>query len=157
VTRFIPRPLGHFAYRVASAGLRLYSLVVRPDTRGVKCLLCVGDEVLLVRHSYGAREWDLPGGFVRQDEDFEPAARRELHEELGIPEDQGTYRDLGHLERHFAGRHETIHMVRVDLPARTGEIQGFELCRIGWFSRHRLPPRSADLLAEILQRDTRFA
>jgi ADP-ribose pyrophosphatase YjhB (NUDIX family) len=153
----IPSPLGHLAYRVANAGLRLWGMIARPHTRGVKCLLCAGEEILLVRHSYGPRAWDLPGGFVRGDEDDEHAARRELHEELGIAEDQGRYTDLGELERDRLGRHETIRIFRVDLPGRTGEIQGFELLRIGWYARDALPPQPAALLPEILERDQRFA
>ena len=66
----------------------------------------------------------------------------------------GWYRDV---KREFAGRHETIGLFRVDLPAKAGAIQGFELTRIGWFRRDELPPRVSDLLDEILQRDQRLA
>jgi len=151
------RPLGHLAYRFAYVGLRLWSLIAHPHTRGVKCLVCAGDAVLLVRDSYGKRVWDLPGGFVRRDEEFEPAARRELAEELGFDEADGEYTDLGELQREFAGRHETIHLFRVDLSAPAGEVQGFEIVRIGWFARDAMPKRQTPLLDEILQRDQRFA
>jgi ADP-ribose pyrophosphatase YjhB (NUDIX family) len=157
VTRWIPRPLGHLAYRAAYLALRVWSMVVRPDTRGVKCLLCAGDALLLVRHSYGPPGWDLPGGFVRRDESFEQAARRELGEELGIPEEAGRYRRLGEIERTFFGRHEIIAVFRVDVPEPVGAIQGFELERIGWFERDALPAGQAELVDEILERDTRFA
>lgn len=150
----IPAPLGHFAYRVANLGLRLWSLLLRPHTRGVKCLVCTGDEILLVRHSYGRRVWDLPGGFVRRDEPYDAAARRELHEELALGE--GPLTDLGELERDHLGRHERIRIFRLDIPARAGEIQGFELLRIAWFARDDLPDRRAKLVDEILDRDRRF-
>ena len=153
----IPRPIGHLAYRVAGLGLRIVSLIVHPHTRGTKVLVCAGDEILLVRHSYGPRQWDLPGGFVRRNEPFEDAARRELSEELGIAEDAGAYTDLGGIERHYAGREESIRLFRVDLAEPSGEIQGFELCRIGWFTREDLPARQSPLIEEILQRDLRFA
>ena len=151
----IPRPLGHLAYRVAYIGLRVWSLVLRPHTRGVKCLVCTGDEILLVRHSYGRRVWDLPGGFVQRDEEFAGAARRELDEELGLGE-AGELTDLGEIRRDQMGRHETIRAFRVVLAARAGEIQGFELCRIGWFTRDELPARTAELVEDILDRDARF-
>ena len=153
----IPRPIGHLAYRVAYIGLQLWSLIARPHTRGVKCLLTAGDEILLVRHSYGPRRWELPGGFVRRDESFSDAARRELGEELGIDGALGTYTDLGELQRVLGGRHETVGLYRVALPAPMGAIQGFELIRIGWYRRDALPPRQSPLLEEVLQRDRRFA
>ena len=43
-----------------------------------------GDDVLLVRHTFARRsEWDLPGGFLNEDEDPQDAALREIGEELG--------------------------------------------------------------------------
>ena len=47
------------AYRVAHRVLEVYWWVVRPTKRGVVCVLTRGEEVLLVRHTYGRRwEWD---------------------------------------------------------------------------------------------------
>src|SRR5437870_4690431 len=70
-------------YRVAFALLRVYWFVRRPALHGVKCVLTNGDQVLLVRHTYGSRDWDLPGGAVSRGEPPVATARREMHEELG--------------------------------------------------------------------------
>jgi 8-oxo-dGTP pyrophosphatase MutT (NUDIX family) len=40
--------------------------------------------VLLVRHSYGRRGWELPGGGRRGKESLEEAVRREVREETGL-------------------------------------------------------------------------
>jgi 8-oxo-dGTP pyrophosphatase MutT (NUDIX family) len=41
-------------------------------------------DVLLLRHSYGAAIWALPGGGIRRGEAPEAAMRREVDEELGV-------------------------------------------------------------------------
>ncbi|GAA3040680.1 NUDIX domain-containing protein [Actinokineospora globicatena] len=42
-----------------------------------------GDEVLLVRKTYGNR-WDIPGGYVDRGESPADACEREIREELGL-------------------------------------------------------------------------
>lgn len=152
----IPAPLGRLGYRVAYVGLRIYSLVLRPHTRGVKCVICVDDEVLLVRHSYGPHVWDLPGGFCRRGEPFEAAARRESREELALGEG-APFEDLGELRRPYKGRRETLHSFRVRLADRAVEPEGFEITRSGWFRRDALPERCAPIVGEILALERRFA
>ena len=49
--------------------LRAYRFVLHPRVRGVRCVLVHGDELLLVRHSYGDRRWGLPGGLIKRSED----------------------------------------------------------------------------------------
>ena len=52
------------AYRIAAQLLRVLRPLVPIDWGGVKCVLTDGYRVLLVRHTYGSRLWDLPGGAV---------------------------------------------------------------------------------------------
>ena len=151
----IPAPLGRLAYRCASLGLRIWSLVVRPHTRGVKCLVYESGELLVVRHSYGPRRWDLPGGFVRGDEDWEAAAHRELAEELTLGEG-ARFTDLGELRRRYGGRHETLRGFRVDLASRDPTIRGFEVVRIAWCDPTALPERRAEVVDDILALERRF-
>ena len=145
----IPAPLGRLPYRGAYWVLRAWSMVVRPHTRGVKVIVCAGDELLLVRHSYGPRTWDLPGGFARRREPFEETARREIAEELELP-GPTALRLLDHVQRRHMGRHETLGIVRVDGPARQVATRGFELLETGWFRRDALPARRADVVDDVL-------
>ncbi|MBD2843582.1 NUDIX domain-containing protein [Paenibacillus sp. IB182496] len=40
--------------------------------------------ILLVRHSYGKNNWDLPGGKSEKDESAQQTATREVMEEIGV-------------------------------------------------------------------------
>src|SRR3954453_15793191 len=72
------------AYRLGYKVLKPWWFVTRPHTRGVKAVVRRGDPVLLVRHTYTRLgRWDVPGGFLRPDEDPERAVLRELAEEVG--------------------------------------------------------------------------
>src|SRR5437588_13105692 len=84
IQSWLPIPLRRLGYKAAYAGLRAWWLVRHPRVSGVKCVLTQGDLVLLVRHTYGHRGWDLPGGSMKRGESPESAARREIGEELGL-------------------------------------------------------------------------
>ena len=77
-------PLLAGGYRLAYPAARLWWAVRRPRHRGALVCIRVGGAVLLVRQSY-RRAWTFPGGGVHPGEAPEPAARRELLEELGLP------------------------------------------------------------------------
>lgn len=68
----------------------------------------LGDQLLLLRHSYGPKVWALPGGGLKPNEDPEQAARREVMEELGIK--LGKLRSLGTIEEVISGAPHTAHL-----------------------------------------------
>jgi 8-oxo-dGTP pyrophosphatase MutT (NUDIX family) len=129
--------LKRLGYRAAYAGLRGYWFLIRPQTSGVKCVLTNGDRVLLVRHSYGPRAWDLPGGSVRSGEDPEHTARREMQEELGL--DVERWHSIGQLEVDIDHRHDRIHCFQAELPSPEVTIDEAELTAARWFDPGQLP------------------
>ena len=66
----LPVLVRRVGYRFAYAGLRVYWFVLRPRSTGIKCVLTDGDRVLLVRHTYGPRAWELPGGSLKREAPF---------------------------------------------------------------------------------------
>jgi ADP-ribose pyrophosphatase YjhB (NUDIX family) len=124
-------------YRLAYAGLRLYWFLRRPEVRGVKCVITDREHVLLVRHTYGPRGWDLPGGALKRGEAPVNAARREMHEELGVSIDD--WRSLGLVSLSVNHRRDRLHCFQAEVDAPEIEIDRGELADAGWFLRAALP------------------
>src|SRR5436305_3302406 len=139
-----------WGYRVAYAGLRVYWRVFHPRVSGVKCILTHGDEVLLVRHTYGPKSWDLPGGTVRRGEAPEATARREMGEELGLNIDG--WRLLGRLEMVIDHKRDTLHCFQAELAAPDVVIDRGELSVAEWFPGTQLPREIGRYARLILER-----
>ena len=101
-------------------------------------LVVDGDRLLLIRRGGepGRGRWDIPGGFLEAGETAEAAARRELHEELGV--------ELGPLRLVLTDINPLPTFTVLDL-IFTGEIVRGEpvasddAAAFAWFPRHELP------------------
>jgi 8-oxo-dGTP pyrophosphatase MutT (NUDIX family) len=133
----LPVPVRRMGYRAAYAGLRIYWLVRHPGTSGVKCALTDGEKILLVRHSYGPRAWDLPGGALHSGELPVVAARREMEEELGITIED--FLDMGEMVIRESHRDDHVYYFRAELSAPPMTIDRGELVSARWFDRRELP------------------
>jgi 8-oxo-dGTP pyrophosphatase MutT (NUDIX family) len=125
--------LRRLAYRVAFGALRVFWRVAHPELSGVKCVLRDGrGHVLLVRHSYGPRAWDLPGGIVQHGEAPATTAQREMAEELGLDDDR--WSSLGTIHGRLFNRHDTIHVfgLHLDAEAPALTLQPAELLGAMW-------------------------
>ena len=146
---WLPVPVRRIFYRVAYSILRVVWFVLRPQQLGVKCVLTHQDRILFVRHTYGRRCWDLPGGVIKRGEAPPQAARREMHEELGIETTQWT--DLGQVRGRVDHRRDTIHCFQAELAAPAITIDRGELQQARWFPRaeppHELGPYARQILA----------
>jgi ADP-ribose pyrophosphatase YjhB (NUDIX family) len=137
--RLSPRMLRR-AYRAGYLALRPWWFVTRPHTVGMKTVVCRGDDVLLVRHTYARRDqWDIAGGYVRAGEDASVTVRRELKEELGI--EPLTVVAIAEVPARFDRKRERIHVFAVEVAAgaelRPSEA---EIATIRWARHDALPP-----------------
>ena len=130
-------PLQRAGYRVAFRLLQLRWRLLRPRLEAVKCVITDGDRVLLVRHTYGPRAWDLPGGASRRGEAPAETARREMAEELGLP--PLPWVPLGELRGRMFGRHDLVHVFGVEVDDPPLRVDPVELATAAWFHRDRLP------------------
>lgn len=126
-----------WAIRCAYVALRIYWFIVRPQMSGVKCVITHGDEVLLVRHTYGNRSWDLPGGTVRRRELPVDTAGREMREEIG--RQITDWVALGELYVNTNHHRDNLHLFHGRLQDRRVELQLSELAEASWFRRDELP------------------
>lgn len=117
--------------------LRVWWLLRRPQVSGVKCVLTHGERVLLVRHTYGRRGWDLPGGTVKRRESPEAAASREIIEELGIEIDD--WSPLGLFSGRSEHRRDELHCFQAAVATEDLEIDLGELAAASWFPQQSLP------------------
>lgn len=131
---------------------KLYWRVVRPHTRGAKCLIENDGKFLLVKLAYAHKKWTLPGGGVHKRESFQEGARRELLEETGITTDLnffGQYESSREFKRDivncFYGKTDILHLV----------CDPLEIADSGWFAPNMFPPDrsgSVDIIMELFSK-----
>jgi 8-oxo-dGTP pyrophosphatase MutT (NUDIX family) len=146
----LPVAARRLAYRAAYRALEVSWLVRRPAKSGVKCLLVHRNRILLVRHTYGDRRWDLPGGSIKRGEDALSCARREMHEELGVQ--SGHWTPLGTVEGIFHHRRDTIHCFRARLESPEVQLDLGELQTASWFAAPDLPPKLAPYVLPVVSK-----
>jgi 8-oxo-dGTP pyrophosphatase MutT (NUDIX family) len=101
--------------------------------------------VLLVRHTYGKLNWEIPGGVCMPGEDPVRGAERELHEETGLSLRAGSLSGVYFEPGHDLGAF--LHFVfRFGADGRQQPVaQPPEISDVGWFALDALPVPISDL------------
>ena len=131
-----------------AAGLPVQAVDARPSVFGAASVIVRSGAVLLVHHTYGELNWEIPGGGADPGESAEAAARREAREETGVTlgelrmtgvywEPQGAFG-----WHHFVFRAELAPGSAEPRAADTGEIS-----ECGWFAPDALPRPLSDFTA----------
>jgi 8-oxo-dGTP pyrophosphatase MutT (NUDIX family) len=134
------------AYRVAYRLLWLTAFVRAPRGQGAKAALVCDGELLLVRHTYGPKRWELPGGGVRRREAPDAALRRELDEELGLGAAGATALAVIHGPGRMQ-RHRT-HLYRVDVASNHLTPDPVEIAEARWCDPAALPRPLGSMVAQ---------
>jgi ADP-ribose pyrophosphatase YjhB (NUDIX family) len=121
--------------------LQLYWFLVRPKTFGVQCVIQQGDAILLVRNTYGRKQWTFPGGSITRGESVEAAIRREVREEVSLPLQQLQY--LGAFDATIDYKKDHVEVFAGVAPHRQVTIDIAEILEARWFQPKGLPPLAA--------------
>jgi 8-oxo-dGTP pyrophosphatase MutT (NUDIX family) len=120
-----------------------YRRIARPRIAGVSLLISDdAGRVMLVRHSYGSRQWALPGGGLAHGEEPEVAARRELREELGCEASGMT--QIGRLEERISGAPHTAYVFAATLAGEPRPDRR-EVLQLRFFAEGELPTNLSSL------------
>jgi ADP-ribose pyrophosphatase YjhB (NUDIX family) len=143
--RFCPRCAGELTRTASSAVCgRCGGEFWANGVPGSQALVVRDARVLLGRRrdDPAAGLWDLPGGFVEEEEHPEDALRREVREETGLEIEPDEF--LGIWLEAYWGR-TVVCLTWLARPTGGEERAGDDLLELAWFSREELP--AADELA----------
>jgi len=147
----LPMAARRRVFRFGYLALQVWWQLRRPHTSGVKVVVRRGDEVLLVRHTYGRRsEWDLPGGFINDGETPHDAALRELEEEVGLRAQQPVA--LGAILQRRSGRRDTVHGFAADVDGAPLALDEGEIAQARWFAHDALPEETTPYTRRMVAR-----
>jgi 8-oxo-dGTP pyrophosphatase MutT (NUDIX family) len=123
-------------YKLGYPLLKIYWLIFRPKTQGVKCLILSGDELLLIRHTYGRSAWALSGGGIKKGETPEEAVKREVKEELGL---DVTPEYIGEFTHNTEYKIDTVYCFVVTIEKVEPKIDHIEIKEAKWWNINILP------------------
>jgi ADP-ribose pyrophosphatase YjhB (NUDIX family) len=118
--------------------LKLYWFLVRPKTFGAQCVIQHGGAILLVRNTYGRKQWTFAGGSIARGETAEEAIRREVLEEVGLHLQQ--LQHLGTFEATIDYKKDHVSVFAGVSPDRRVTIDTVEILEARWFQPTHLPP-----------------
>ena len=123
-------------YEIVYLFLKIYWFIFRPKTRGVICLILSGDELLLIRHTYGHPAWTLSGGGFKKNETKEEAVKREVKEELGL---NITPEYIGEFTHKTENKVDTVFCFVARMAKIEPKIDHLEIKEAQWWNINNLP------------------
>ncbi len=116
---------------------KIYFFIIRPHTRGVKCLIENNNKFLLVKLNYAHRKWTIPGGKVEKHESFLHAALREAKEETGMDVQNLVF--IGQYTSRKEYKHDTVEVYFGNSDRIKTAFNPIEIEDAQWFPENELP------------------
>ncbi len=145
----IPPILHRFLLRIAHALRILWWRWAKPDLSGVNVLILSGEgKVLLVRHSYEAEKWTLPGGGLQRGELPAAAVSRELSEELDCAVAELT--PIGVDDNQLYGARCVTHVFACTVSGEP-QVDGREVIEAAYYDPYSPPPSRTGIVDRSLR------
>jgi 8-oxo-dGTP pyrophosphatase MutT (NUDIX family) len=141
-------PLG-LLYKAAFPIARTYWTVVGGHLYGVRCVITYKEDILLIRHTYGNKNWSLPGGRIAKHESPATAARREIKEETGIS--VGSLLELGEFTMSAGRLQDKVIVFCAKVAQQEVTIDPNEIQEACWFNIKYLPSLQSRHLKQSLR------
>ncbi len=135
-------------YKIINPFRAAYWFIVRPKTTGVKCLIENNGKFLMIRNSYGHKQWTFPGGGVNGGELPERAAQREAHEEVGIENYKPT--PLGEYFSSRQYKQDTVYCFFGKVQSDYFKIDNDEVSEAAWFIKTDMPELRSSAVNKVL-------
>ncbi len=117
-------------------GARTWWYITRPITSGAKVILMCGDEILLIKTTYGY-SYSLPGGGIKKGESPREAALREVYEEVGITLDEVT--TLPSFITYDEYKEDTVYGFYAEVRSKAYKLDRLEIDLAEWHPLNNLP------------------
>lgn len=117
-------------------GLRTLWFITRPTTSGAKVIVTCGDEILLIKTTYGY-SYSLPGGGIKKGETPEEAALRETYEEVGIRLD--AVNSLPSFVTFEEFKKDTVYSFYTEVSSKEYTLDALEIDSATWYKIDKLP------------------
>ncbi|MDQ5962251.1 MAG: hypothetical protein QG653_58 [Patescibacteria group bacterium] len=127
--------------------MRSWWYMTRPKTSGAKVVIVCGDEILLIKTTYGYA-YTLPGGGIKKNETPEMAAKRETQEEVGIQLD--SVFPLPPFVTHEEYKEDTVYGFYSEVGNKDYKLDALEIDSAEWFPADNLP-KTGSVTAKILE------
>ena len=134
-------------YKFIYSFLKIYWFIFRPRTQGVICLILSGDELLLIRHTYGRSAWTLSGGGLKRNETKEEAVKREVKEELGL---NITPEYIGEFTHNPEYKIDTVFCFVARMEKIEPKIDHLEIKEAKWWNINNLPRNHSMSLKRVI-------
>ena len=142
------KKLKPLVYKYGYQVLRLYWYIRRPQTQGVRTLILCGDQILLIKHTYGSMLWTTPGGGIKRGEDLKQTVRREVQEEVGL--ELSTVTKVGEVQHEKEFKRDTIHVFLSRTQQTDLQIDQAEIAEARWFIITQLPDDISPLFKQFV-------